>query len=95
MKAIGHYVIVSIEKEKEKKTKSGIVMLADSQQSTTNSGDKIGTNSIYKVYDIGSQVELSLQKDDEVILNPWEVQLFEKDEKTYAVVPDLAIKVVL
>lgn len=95
MKAIGHYVVFTIEKEKERVSKSGIVTLSDSASVTTNSGDKVGTNNIYKVHSVGSQVELPLQVGDTCIVNPWEMQIFESKETTYGVCPDLAIKVVL
>lgn len=95
MKAIGRYVVVSIEKQQETITKAGIVVLADSQQQTTNSGDKIGTNNIYRIADIGPQAEIDAKVGDTVIINPWEIQLFDNKDKTYGVCPDLAIKAVI
>lgn len=95
MKAIGNYVVFRVQKKEEKKTKSGIIVAQTGESLTTNSGDKVGTLTDFIVEDIGSGVELSLQKGDKCIINLWQSQLFEDDEIEYAVVPDKEIKVVL
>lgn len=95
MESCGRYIVLSVEQKKETVRASGIVTLADNQSFTTNSGDKVGTNSVYRVFSVGPEVKLNVKEGDEVICNPWAVQLFEHDNTTYAVVPDLEVKVVL
>ena len=95
MKALGHFIVVEIQKVENKVTKAGIIVAQSGESYTTNSGDKVGVAHKNIVADIGSAVTISVQKGDEVIVNPWALQLFEVDDKTYGVVPDEEVKVVL
>lgn len=95
MKALGNFVVVEIQKIENKVTKAGIIVAQTNESYTTNSGDKVGVAHKNVVTDIGSSVTISVQKGDEVIVNPWALQLFEVDDKTYGVVPQEEVKVVL
>ena len=95
MKAVGKFIVVEIQKVENKVTKAGIIVAQSGEQYTTNSGDKVGVAHKNVVADIGSAVTISVQKGDEVIVNPWALQLFEVDDKTYGVVPEEEVKVVL
>lgn len=95
MEAIGRYLVLTVTAKAEVVRESGIITLTDNSSFTTNSGDKVGTNSVYRVFSVGPEVKLNVKEGDEVICNPWAVQLFEHDNTTYAVVPDLEVKVVL
>ena len=95
MKALGHFIIVEIQKIKNKVTKAGIIVAQSSESYTTNSGDKVGIAHKNIVSDIGSDVTIDIHKGDEVIVNPWALQLFEVDDKTYGVVPEEEVKAVL
>lgn len=95
MKALGHFIVVEIQKVENKVTKSGIIVAQTNESYTTNSGDKVGVAHKNIVADIGSAVTISVKKGDEVIVNPWALQLFEVDDKTYGVVPEEEVKVVL
>lgn len=95
MKALGKFVVVEIQKIENKVTKAGIIVAQTNESYTTNSGDKVGVAHKNVVTDIGSSVTISVQKGDEVIVNPWALQLFEVDDKTFGVVPEEEIKVVL
>lgn len=95
MKALGKFVVVELVKVEDKITKAGIIVAQSNESYTTNSGDKVGVAHKNIVADIGSAVTISVQKGDEVIVNPWALQLFEVDDKTYGVVPQEEVKVVL
>lgn len=95
MKAVGKFVVVEIQKVENKVTKAGIIVANSNESYTTNSGDKVGVAHKNVVADIGSSVTISVKKGDEVIVNPWALQLFEVDDKTYGVVPEEEVKVVL
>lgn len=95
MKALGNFVVVELVKVEDKITKAGIIVAQSNESYTTNSGDKVGVAHKNIVADIGSGVTISVQKGDEVIVNPWALQLFEVDDKTYGVVPQEEVKVVL
>lgn len=95
MKALGNFVVVELVKVEDKITKAGIIVAQSNESYTTNSGDKVGVAHKNIVADIGSAVTISVQKGDEVIVNPWALQLFEVDDKTYGVVPAEEVKVVL
>ena len=95
MKALGKFVVVEIQKVENKVTKAGIIVAQSGEQYTTNSGDKVGVAHKNVVADIGSAVTISVRKGDEVIVNPWALQLFEVDDKTYGVVPEEEIKAVI
>ena len=95
MKALGKFVVVEIQKVENKVTKAGIIVAQSGEQYTTNSGDKVGVAHKNVVADIGPAVTISVQKGDEVIVNPWALQLFEVDDKTYGVIPEEEVKVVL
>lgn len=95
MKALGKFIVVEIQKVENKITKAGIVIAQSNEQYTTNSGDKVGVAHKNIVADIGSNVSIAVQKGDEVIVNPWALQLFEVEDKTYGVVPEDEVKVVL
>lgn len=95
MKALGNFVVVELVKVEDKITKAGIIVAQSNESYTTNSGDKVGVAHKNIVADIGSAVTISVQKGDEVIVNPWALQLFEVDDKTYGVVPQEEVKVVL
>ena len=95
MKAVGKFIVVEIQKIKNKVTKAGIVIAQSNESYTTNSGDKVGVAHKNIVADIGSDVTIDVHKGDEVIVNPWALQLFEVDDKTYGVVPQEEVKVVL
>lgn len=95
MKALGKFVVVEIQKVENKVTKAGIIVAQTNESYTTNSGDKVGVAHKNVVSDIGSDVTINIHKGDEVIVNPWALQLFEVDDKTYGVVPEEEVKVVL
>ena len=95
MKALGKFVVVEIQKVENKVTKAGIIVAQSGEQYTTNSGDKVGVAHKNVVADIGSAVTISVKKGDEVIVNPWALQLFEVDDKTYGVVTEEEVKVVI
>lgn len=95
MKALGKFITVELVKVEDKITKAGIIVAQSNESYTTNSGDKVGVAHKNIVADIGSGVTISVQKGDEVIVNPWALQLFEVDDKTYGVVPEEEVKVVL
>lgn len=95
MKAVGKFIVVEIQKVENKVTKAGIIVAQTSESFTTNSGDKVGVAHKNVVADIGSDVTIDVHEGDEVIVNPWALQLFEVDDKTYGVVPEEEVKVVL
>ena len=95
MKALGKFIVVEIQKVENKVTKAGIIVANSNESYTTNSGDKVGVAHKNVVADIGSNVTVSVKKGDEVIVNPWALQLFEVDDKTYGVVPEEEVKAVL
>ena len=95
MKALGKFVVVEIQKVENKVTKAGIIVAQSGEQYTTNSGDKVGVAHKNVVADIGSAVTISVKKGDEVIVNPWALQLFEVDDKTYGVVPEEEVKAII
>lgn len=95
MKAVGKFIVVEIVAEEQKVTKAGLLLPSTSESYTTNSGDKVGVKHRNIVKSIGSQVELAVQEGDEVIVNPWNLQLFEVEDKTYGAVPESEVKVVL
>lgn len=95
MKAVGKFITVEIKKIENKVTKAGIIVAQSGESYTTNSGDKVGVAHKNIVADIGSDVTISVQKGDEVIVNPWALQLFEVDDKTYGVVPQEEVKAVV
>lgn len=95
MKALGKFIVVEIQKVENKVTKAGIIVANSNESYTTNSGDKVGVAHKNIVADIGSGVTISVQKGDEVIVNPWSLQLFEVEDKTYGVVPQEEVKAVL
>lgn len=95
MKALGDYVIFKVQKKEEKRTKSGIIVAQTGESLTTNSGDKVGTLTDFIVEDVGPDVEIAIQKGDKCIINLWQAQLFEDDEKEYAVIPYKEIKAIV
>lgn len=95
MKALGKFIVVEIVKVEDKITKAGIIVAQSNESYTTNSGDRVGVAHKNIVYDIGSDVTIAVQKGDEVIVNPWSLQLFEVEDKTYGVIPADEVKVVL
>lgn len=95
MKSVGKFIVLEIQKVKNKVTKAGIIVAQSGESYTTNSGDKVGVAHKNIVADIGSDVTISVQKGDEVIVNPWALQLFEVDDKTYGVVPQDEVKAVI
>lgn len=95
MRACGDYIIFKVVKKEEKRTKSGIIVASTGESLTTNSGDKVGTLTDFIVEDVGPGVEIAIQKGDKCIINLWQCQLFEDDEKEYAVAPAKEVKVVL
>ena len=95
MKALGKFIVVEIQKVENKITKAGIVIAQSNESYTTNSGDKVGVAHKNVVADIGSDVTIDIHKGNEVIVNPWALQLFEVDDKTFGVVPEEEVKVVL
>ena len=94
MKALGKFVVVELVKQEDTITKAGIVVMASNESFTTNSGDKVGSSYKYIVKEIGDKVTIDLEKEDEVVVNPWALQLFETDGLTFGVVPEEEIKVV-
>lgn len=95
MKAVGKFVVVEIQKVENKVTKAGIIVAQTNESYTTNSGDKVGVAHKNIVVDFGSDVTIDIHKGNEVIVNPWALQLFEVDDKTYGVVPEEEVKAVL
>lgn len=93
--ALGDYVVVAIEKEQEKITKAGLVLASTGETIATNTGDKLGSTHRNIVASIGPKVTLDIKVGDEIVCNPWNIQLFEKDDKTYGAVPASEVKAVL
>ncbi len=93
--ALGDYIVVAIEKEQEKITKAGLVLASTGETIATNTGDKLGTTHRNIVASIGPKVTLDINVGDEVICNPWNIQLFESGDKTYGAVPSSEVKAVL
>lgn len=95
MKALGKFIVVELVKVEEKITKAGIIVAQSNESYTTNSGDKVGVAHKNIVHSIGSEVTIAVQKGDEIVVNPWALQLFESEDKTYGVIPAEEVKVVL
>lgn len=94
MKAINDYVIVKLVEEKSEIVRpSGIVLMNDGETKTTNNGDNIRVKTKFIVIDTADEHSDLLNK--EVILNGYELQMFENDDTAYGVVPYKEIKVVL
>jgi len=94
LKALGKFVVVELVKEEEKITRAGIVLASTGENVTTNSGDKVGTAHKNIVREIGPDVKLDIHPGDEVVVNPWALQLFEIETTAYGVIPEEEIKVV-
>lgn len=93
MKALGNYVIVKITEEKSEVVRdSGIVLMYQNSKMTTNNGDQVGTRTKLTVVDASDEHADLLNK--EVLVNQYQLQLFERDDVTYGVVPYDEIKVV-
>lgn len=87
------YAIVEVLEEKEMiERPSGIVMMNQSNKIRTNAGDEVGVRQKLIVVDVDDENVDLLNK--EVLVNLYEMQLFERDGKTYGVVPLKEIKVV-
>lgn len=87
------YAIVEVLEEKEMiERPSGIVMMNQSSKIRTNAGDEVGVRQKLIVVDVDDENVDLLNK--EVLVNLYEMQLFERDGKTYGVVPLKEIKVV-
>lgn len=96
MKALKNYVIVEVKKSTSttKKTKSGLYVLNQTVEDVTKDGTKVDTTSI-SIVDVGPEANPELKPGQSVILNFYELQMFERDEKVYGVIPDSEVKVVL
>lgn len=96
MKACKNYIIVEVKKSTSttKKTKSGLYVLNQAVEDTTKDGTKVDTTSI-SIVDVGPEANPELKPGQQVILNFYELQMFERDEKVYGVIPDTEVKVVL
>lgn len=93
LKAMKGYAIVEVLEEKEMiERPSGIVMMNQSNKIRTNAGDEVGVRQKLIVVDVDDENVDLLNK--EVLVNLYEMQLFERDGKTYGVVPLKEIKVV-
>jgi hypothetical protein len=93
LKAMKGYAIVEVLEEKEMiERPSGIVMMNQSSKIRTNAGDEVGVRQKLIVVDVDDENVDLLNK--EVLVNLYEMQLFERDGKTYGVVPLKEIKVV-
>lgn len=87
------YAIVEVLEEKEMiERPSGIVMMNQSSKIRTNAGDEVGVRQKLIVVDVDDENVDLLNK--EVLVNLYEMQLFERDGKTYGVIPLKEIKVV-
>lgn len=87
------YAIVEVLEEKEMiERPSGIVMMNQSNKIRTNAGDEVGVRQKLIVVDVDDENVDLLNK--EVLVNLYEMQLFEREGKTYGVVPLKEIKVV-
>lgn len=87
------YAIVEVLEEKEMiERPSGIIMMNQSSKIRTNAGDEVGVRQKLIVVDVDDENVDLLNK--EVLVNLYEMQLFERDGKTYGVVPLKEIKVV-
>jgi hypothetical protein len=92
-KAMNGFAIVEVLEEKSEIIRpSGIVIAGDKKSIRTNAGDEVGVRQKLVVIDAPDENSDLLHK--EVIVNLYEMQLFERDEKTYGVVPVKEIKVV-
>lgn len=94
-RALGDYLVVAIEKEQEKITKAGLVLASTGETIATNTGDKLGSTHRNIVASIGPKVTLDVNVGDEIVCNPWNIQLFEANDKTYGAVPASEVKAVL
>lgn len=93
LKAMKGYAIVEVLEEKEMiERPSGIVMMNQSSKIRTNAGDEVGVRQKLIVVDVDDENVDLLNK--EVLVNLYEMQLFEREGKTYGVVPLKEIKVV-
>lgn len=94
MKAMNDYVIVKLVEEKSEIVRpSGIVLMNGEEKATTNNGDNIKVKTHFIVIDADDEHSDLLNK--EVVLNMYELQMFESEDKPYGVVPLKEIKVVL
>lgn len=94
MKAMNGYVVVELVEEKSEIIRpSGIVLANDGKKIHTNNGDEVNVKTKYVVYDIDDEHSDLLHK--EVVINLYECQLFNFNDKIYGVVPFNEIKVVL
>lgn len=95
MKAVNNYVIVELKEQPvEIITTGGIILPNGQEKTTTNSGDKVGVKQELVVVDAPSDMADDLLGKT-VIVNLYEMQLFENEGKTYGVLPINEIKVVL
>lgn len=95
MKAVNNYVIVELKEQPvEIITTGGIILPNGQEKTTTNSGDKVALKQELVVVDAPSEMADDLLGKT-VIVNLYEMQLFENDGKTYGVLPINEIKVVL
>ena len=93
LKAMKGYAIVEVLEEKEMiERPSGIVMMNQSSKIRTNAGDEVGVRQKLIVVDVDDENVDLLNK--EILVNLYEMQLFEREGKTYGVVPLKEIKVV-
>ena len=96
MKALKNYVIIEVKKSTSttKKTASGLYVLNQAVEDVTKDGTRVDTTYI-TVVDVGPEANPELKPGQQVILNFYELQMFERDEKVYGVIPDNEVKVIL
>lgn len=95
MKAVNNYVIVELKEQPvEIVTTGGIILPNGQEKTTTNTGDKVGVKQELVVVDAPTEFADDLVGKS-VIVNLYEMQLFESDGTTYGVLPLNEIKVVL
>ena len=93
--ALGSYVICSMEKPKEKITKSGIVVVSQNGQHTTNEGSRVDDNALFRIVSVGPTVEAKVKVGDLVLPNPWTAQCFEYNYETYVAIPASELKALI
>lgn len=96
MKACKNYIVVEVKKSTSttKKTKGGLYVLNQAVEDTTKDGTKVDTTCI-NIVDVGPEANPELKPGQSVILNFYELQMFERDDKVYGVIPDNEVKVIL
>ena len=96
MKALNNYVIVELVEEpvKEIVTTGGIILPNGEEKTTTNNGDKVGVKQKLVVVDAPNEFVDDLVG-KKVVVNLYELQLFDNGDKTYGTIPISEVKVVL